>query len=362
MQTVITDHSDNAEWDAFVARADHFSMMQCSTWGNVKEALGWKVHRVAVADAGELVVAAQLLIKRLPLGIGSLAYIPRGPVGDWQDPSIAGALFGALHSIARQHRAVMLKVEPAVPDGTEIREALSGAGFRASAYANQPSSLVILDIADTTEMIRAGMRDSTRRHIRTAERRGVTVRRGGVGDLGTFYDLMTITARRGGFTLRNRTYYETEFRAFDEAGNAGLFLAEFEGRVIGAHIAYAFGEHAAQFHLASSNGTTVSPNHLLVWEQIRWAQARGCRTFDLGGIPDEIGDLVAGGEEPPTNRTDGLWGVYRFKRGFSKDIVTYAGSFDYVYAPARYAFISRWLAGGRIMERISSLMDARPRR
>jgi lipid II:glycine glycyltransferase (peptidoglycan interpeptide bridge formation enzyme) len=362
MQTVIVDGKDVGEWDAFIVGVDRFSMMQSSKWGDVKEKLGWKVHRVAVAEGGAIVAAAQLLIKRLPLGVGSLAYVPRGPVGAWEDPAVAALLFDALHSIARNNHAVMLKVEPAALDGPEVRDVLSSAGFQPSTYSNQPSALVILDITGDAETILGDMRDSTRRHIRTAERKGVSVRRGGAGDLGTFYSLMQATAKRSGFTLRSRTYYETEFQAFDEDGRAGMFLADFEGRTIGAHIAYAFGAHAAQFHLASSNGTTVSPNHLLVWEQIKWAQARGCRTLDLGGIPDEIGALVAKGEDLPVDRVDGLWGVYRFKRGFSRDIVTYAGSFDYVYAPGRYAVISRWLAGGRVLERISSLMDARPRR
>lgn len=359
MQTVFMDKDDIGQWNAFIAEAGAFSIMQSWKWGDVKEKLGWKAHRVAVANAGELVAAAQVLIKRLPFGIGSLAYVPRGPVGNWQDQDVATRLFGALHVIARENHVAMLKVEPAVLDSPEVKRTFSSLGFCPSAYSNQPCALVILDTSADSETILRGVRDSTRRHIRAAERKGVTVRQGGVDDINTFYGLMRATAKRGGFALRSREYYEAEFRGFDEDSQAIMLLADSGGQTIGAHIAYFFGKHAAQFHLASHSGSTVSPNHLLVWEQIKWAKDRGCCTFDLGGIPDEASELIANGEELPTDRIDGLWGVCRFKRGFSKDIVTYAGSFDYVYAPRRYACIARWLAGGRTLERISSLMDTR---
>lgn len=361
MQTVLTDEVDSRQWDDFVARAGAFSLMQSWTWGAVKEKLGWEAHRVAVAEAGELVAAAQVLIKRLPIGLGSLAYIPRGPVGNWQEPDVAARLFDAVHAIARKNRAVMLKVEPAALDGPDVRRVLSDIGFRPSTYSNQPAAVVILDITGGSEAIMHNMRDSTRRHIRNARRKGVIVRPGGVEDIEVFYGLMQATARRGGFTLRSREYYETEFRALDEAGQALMLLASEGDRTTGAHIAYAFGPHAAQFHLASSSEGAVSPNHLMIWEQIKWAEAKGCSSFDLGGIPDEIGQLMARGEQLPAERVDGLWGVWRFKRGFNKDITIYAGSFDYVYAPNRYALIARLSAGGRVLERISSHMDVRSR-
>ncbi len=37
-----------------------------------------------------------------------------------------------------------------------------------------------------------------------------------------------------------------------------------------------------------------------------------------------------------TERGDGLWGVYRFKRGFGGRLVRTIGAWDLVYAPLRY--------------------------
>ena len=362
VDAVVMQSEDAERWDSFVETAPSFALQQSWRWGTVKESLGWTSHRVAVTDGSEIVAVAQMLIKRFPLGAGSLAYVPRGPVGDWEDPTVAACLFDALHEIARDARAVMLKIEPGVLDNAEVRTLFSDLGFRRSPYTNQPCATILVDLEPDEEAILAAMNQSTRRHVRLSQRKGVTVRQGSVDDLDTFYELMVASAERAGFTLRSREYYETEFRTFSAEDQAVMLLAEHDGDMLGAHIAYAFGPYAASFHLPSANvKSNLSPNHLLIWEQILWAKGRGCRTLDLWGIPDEIEEFIVRGEELPTDRTDGLWGVFRFKRGFSKDVVAYAGSYDYVYAPARYSVINP-LTSGRTLETLSSKLDGRGRR
>jgi lipid II:glycine glycyltransferase (peptidoglycan interpeptide bridge formation enzyme) len=315
------------------------------------------VSRVAVNHEGTLVAGAQVLVRRLPLGMGSVAYVPHGPVGRWHDEGVARTLFDAVHSVARHSRAVFLKIEPATPDRADVRGLLGRLGFRESTFANQPLATIVMDIDGDAETVLRGMRDSTRRKIRSAERKGVTVRHGTPEDLGAFYDLMRSTAARTGATLRSFEYYRTEYETFATKDRAALLLADYGGQTLAAHIAYAQGEHAAFFHQASSGTrSNLNPNVLLVWEQVKWAKSKGCRTHDLWGIPDEIGRLVSRGEELPLDRTDGLWGVYRFKSGFSRNIVGRLGSFDYVYSPVAYALMASSNAGG-LIERVSSRMD-----
>jgi lipid II:glycine glycyltransferase (peptidoglycan interpeptide bridge formation enzyme) len=67
---------------------------------------------------------------------------------------------------------------------------------------------------------------------------------------------------------------------------------------------------------------------------MRWARARGCASYDLWGIPDrDEAELEAGFEQ----RAGGLWGVYRFKRGFGGEVRRAVGAFDRPYRPALYA-------------------------
>jgi lipid II:glycine glycyltransferase (peptidoglycan interpeptide bridge formation enzyme) len=55
------------------------------------------------------------------------------------------------------------------------------------------------------------------------------------------------------------------------------------------------------------------PTYLLQYEAMLLAGQHGCKTYDLWGIPDESEEVL---ENEFQNRSDGLWGVYRFKRGF----------------------------------------------
>jgi peptidoglycan pentaglycine glycine transferase (the first glycine) len=45
-----------------------------------------------------------------------------------------------------------------------------------------------------------------------------------------------------------------------------------------------------------------------------------------------------------TRRSDGLWGVYRFKRGFGGRVVRSVGAWDYVYSPLLYWLAAKALA------------------
>jgi lipid II:glycine glycyltransferase (peptidoglycan interpeptide bridge formation enzyme) len=81
------------------------------------------------------------------------------------------------------------------------------------------------------------------------------------------------------------------------------------------------------------------PNYLLQWEAIRWAKSQGCTEYDLWGVPDEDMDTL---EANFTLRSDGLWGVYRFKRGFGGELKRSVGSWDRVYNPLLYRAYTLW--------------------
>ena len=59
------------------------------------------------------------------------------------------------------------------------------------------------------------------------------------------------------------------------------------------------------------------PTYLLQWEAMKWAKARGCKEYDLWGVPDEDEATLEANFE---TRHEGLWGVYRFKRGFGGEL------------------------------------------
>ena len=179
------------------------------------------------------------------------------------------------------------------------------------------------------------MKPKTRYNIGLAQRRGVLVRAAGATDLSDFYALLEETAKRDRFYIRPLSYYADVLEAFGD--DAALLVAEHDGQLLAGVIIVAFGRQAAYLYGASSGEQrNLMPTYLLQWEGMAWASKRGCRQYDLWGIPKEA--LADGGHE---GREDGLWGVYRFKQGFGGEPVGYAGAFDYVYAPLHYQLWQR---------------------
>jgi lipid II:glycine glycyltransferase (peptidoglycan interpeptide bridge formation enzyme) len=207
------------------------------------------------------------------------------------------------------------------------------------------------------------MHKKTRQYVRRAEgREGVSVRLGGGDDLPAFAELMRATARREGFADRGLEYYQAEWETFSPGDQCALLLAYHEGRLIAARTVCRCGQHAAEFNGGSVPTPGRHANHLLVWRAIEWARGRGCRTYDLWGVPDEVEPGDGGAPPSAPDRSDGLWGVYRFKRGFGAALVRYAGAYDVVLRRRLYSLTSAALVNRQLWERAAATLDRAARK
>lgn len=332
MRVHSTSDINERDWNSFVTTSSVGHVLQSSQWGHLKERFGWQVERLAVEDQGQWLAGAQVLFR--PLGQLTIAYVPKGPVTDWADEAVTQVLLEALHRLRRQRRAILLKIEPDLADDPTLAQKLTTLGFRPSPQTIQPRCTILLDLTPDPEAILARMKSKTRYNIRLAARKGVTVREGTADDLPGFYRLMQTTGERDGFGIHSQAYYQAAHQLFVPQGLARLFLATFEDKVLAGIMAFAFGQRAWYMYGASSDEhRNLMPNYLLQWEAIKWARERGCLTYDLWGIPDEEEAIL---EREFLKRSDGLWGVYRFKRGFGSQVVHYLGAYDYVYSPLLY--------------------------
>jgi lipid II:glycine glycyltransferase (peptidoglycan interpeptide bridge formation enzyme) len=160
------------------------------------------------------------------------------------------------------------------------------------------------------------------------------VRGGDADDVSTFTQLLEATADRADFGIHPPSYYEGAYELFVPRGWARLLLAEVESEPVAGLMVFALPPRSWYFYGASSTAHREKmPTYLLQWEAIRWAKSLGCTTYDLWGVPDEDRDVL---EDEFTKRSDGLWGVYRFKRGFGGGLVRTVGAWDRVLAPVRY--------------------------
>jgi peptidoglycan pentaglycine glycine transferase (the first glycine) len=317
----------SSEWDSFISQYPDIHLLQTSFWGEIKSVFGWSVSRLAVNDCG-----AQILFRHLPLGL-SFAYIPKGPVGHLHDE-----LLCEIDNCCRQHRAIFLKVEPDLWETGEGVVLKPPVGFRLATHTIQPVRTLVVDISGDDNTILGRMKGKTRYNIRLALKRGIIVHPS--ADLGIFYGLLQATAKRDQFGIHSFEYYQRIYEIFHPRGECELFMADYNGEPIAALMVFLYGPRAWYFYGASSEKyREYMPTYLLQWEAMRWARSQGCCEYDLWGVPDANNDAL---EADFTHRQDGLWGVYRFKRGFGGELRRNYGPWDKVYNPVLYRFYQLW--------------------
>jgi peptidoglycan pentaglycine glycine transferase (the first glycine) len=324
-----------AGWDAFVQAHPQGHILQTSAWGRLKSDYGWQAETVQSGQAGALVLFRR--VQGLTLG-----YVPRGPLANWDDRLQLAALVADLDAMCRRRGAFCLKWEPDLPDDPGYAQTLHDLGFRPSPQTVQPRRSLIVDLAGSEAEILSRMKQKTRYNIGLAVKKGVTTSPAEGGDgLDVFVQLMAITGARDGFDVHAPAYYRRAYELFQPAGQCELLLSHYQGEPLAGVMVFVHGPNAWYFYGASSDRerNRMAP-YLAQWEAMRWARARGALSYDLWGVPDADEAALEAGFE---TRHEGLWGVYRFKRGFGGRLVRSVGAWDRVYNPVLYGAYQGYL-------------------
>lgn len=312
------------EWNEFLTNHPNAHILQSGEWGELKSAFGWEAARMVAGDLG-----VQILFRRLPLGL-TFAYIPKGPVGS-PEKKADKQFWAEIDSLCRKKHAVFLKVEQAGWEG-DSTVFMQPSNYFSSPLRIQPRSTLVVDLQGSEEDIFNRMKPKTRYNIRLAGRKEVVVRSS--NDIENFYRVMGVTSQREAFHVHSLEYYRRAYELFYPKGMCELFVADFQSQTLAAVMVFAFGGTAYYFYGASANmERNRKPTYPLQWQAIRWAHSRGCTEYDMWGIPDEATDVD---DDEAEAREDGLWGVYRFKRGFGGSIKRARQALDRIYNQLLY--------------------------
>jgi len=338
--------TDRDQWNNTLRALPYAHILQTWEWGEFKRTTtGWSATRLAFEQNGAIVAMASILTRRI--GPLCVMYVPKGPALDYANNELIASVLDTLQNLARKRFAVWLKIDPdiitatGVPgedddspdgDGQAILQILKKWGWGFSADQVQFRNTITLDLTQSEEELLAAMSQNTRRKVRTAEKKDVTIRAATLDDLPTLYALYRITGERDHFLTRPAAYYERAWRDFMQAGLAHVLIAESEGAALAAVILFHFGRKCWYFYGASSDEQREKmPNYALQWEAMRWAKAQGYTIYDMWGAPDEFIE------------TDSMWGVYEFKRGFRGTVTRHIGAYDYAPYPLLYrAYTELW--------------------
>lgn len=327
-----------ADWKNFLDKHPDAHLLQMGEWGELKSSFGWNPVRIVLDDK----IGAQILFRRMPFGL-TLGYMPKLAVGGRQ-LAFSGQFWREVDTICKQNRAIFLKIEPDLwEDPTAIDQPqIADYGLRISPHNIQPPRTITVDINSSEEEILARMKQKCRYNIKLAEKKNVSVR--AWNDIPAFHEMLLATGGRDDFGVHSLEYYRRAYDLFHPMGACELLVAEYESVPLAALMVFANGKRAWYVYGASNDRErNRMPAYLLQWEAIRWAKARGCEEYDLWGVPDEDEETLEANFE---TRHDGLWGVYRFKRGFGGELKRAAQALDRIYDPLLYR-IYLWRMAGR---------------
>src|SRR6266568_1340372 len=265
MTITVQEITDREQWNNFLTSQPRGHLHQSYEWGELNRYLGRPIYRLGALEQGRMVGSMLLTVSPIPLPLAKLLprwlYCLRGPTVEQPNFALATIIKRA-EEIARQERAVMLRLEPNVADDDPDMDAwiasYQALGFRTTPYALYPRRSWVLDIRPDIEHLLANFKMTWRQNVRVAERKGVIVRE-----------------------------------------------AENDSETLAAKMLIRFGDWCWDLYGASSNNKrNLKPTYLLQYRCFEWAKARGCNYFDFRAIPE----VLEPGEE--------MWGVYEFKQGF----------------------------------------------
>lgn len=342
MMTLISN-LNRSEWNAALEQLPQAHVLQTWEWGEFKSRYGWQPTRLLWSDGLHPYAAAQILSRQATSTPAKVMYIPRGPALDYGDTALLEHVLDDVEGIARQERALFIKIDPDVrsdtAEGESVVAVLRRRGWKPSREQIQFRNTILLDLTRTPDELMAAMKPKWRYNTRLAVRKGVMVRPGTQSDLSLLYRLYSETALRDGFVIRPQSYYQEAWGTFIEAGLAQPFIAEVEGEPVAMAVIFHFASRAWYMYGASSQRhRDKMPNHLIQWEAMRWAREHGCTVYDLWGAPEKL------------DESDPLWGVYRFKQGFGGELVRYIGAWDFPVSRTGYLLYTL------VMPRLLSIM------
>ena len=309
--------TDPTAWNAFVERAPYHAFPQLWEWGEVRAMGGWRPVRLAIGRSREEPIAgAQLLLRRIPVIGWHLAYVPRGPIGELDDPGVRAAFVTALRALGREERIATVRADPEAQLGTPYGRGMLEAPWRAAPKVQPPTTRVI-DLAPGEEALRANLKRKHRQYVNKAERAGIEVERfdgatppEAIGPaLADFNRIYQHTAERAGFVARRPFYYERVWSIFAPTGRVRLSFAVRDGERVATLFHFTCGERAVESYGGMTDaGAEARANYLLKWTAIADFAREGFAVYDMWG-------LATGG-------------IRQFKEGFGGEEIEYVGARD----------------------------------
>ena len=301
------DAVDEQTWYEFLREFDDANIFQTWACGMVMSGRRNMSHLV-VRKNGELAAVAQAKIVKIPFVKVGVAYVRWGPLWEVQGTGRDVESFRqALRALRNEYvckRGLVLRVFPNLYEDDDpcLLGILEQEGFLSSRNGVQDRT-ILMDVSPPLETLREGMKNNSRRNLKTAERGGLEIVEGSGNHLfEPFLNIYSEMVSRKRFVPgADVDQYRLMQDRLPDDFKMKISLCRSEEGVCAGLISSAMGRSAVYLFGATANGGMKSgASHLLHWKLIQALKRRGVSIYDLYGI------------NPKKNP-----GTYRFKSEFS---------------------------------------------
>jgi len=317
----IKELKNSEDFDPNIVFED-ITFTQTDYYGKWQQGTERIVRRFVIIKGEEIVAYFQLI--KYPLLLGkSYLYIPYGPLTKDHSPEFFQNLKQKIKHIAKSEKAVFVRLDfnPVISDDILSKYFTKASLCTYHSAFFQPRTEWFLGLTKSETGILAEMHEKTRYSIRLAERKQITseiIAEDFDKYFDVFFGLMDGTAKRNGFSLHKKDYYQNIFKNLPK-GKAYLSIAKFGDKVLAIDLIIICGKVANYVFGGSSNEErNRMPTYLAQWRAIVEAKKFGCDYYNFGGIAGD-GKVY-----------DGWEGLTAFKKKFGGEAVHHSNFYDVV--------------------------------
>ena len=321
----ITDATNRTQWDNFITSHPEANFLQSWDFYEFHLSRGKKITRRLFYDKNDELIGAYAGVIETAKR-GTYLAIAGGPILDWQNKTLVKTVFQDIREQGKTHNCVFVRVRPQLELSQESTALFSSLGLKKAPMYLSVEYAGILDISQSEEIILKKMHRRIRYAINNARNKHFEIIRStDPKDIKKFYQIQLETAKRQQFVTFSESYLAKQFDAFAKNGEAVLYIAKYEGKILAENFMIFYGNEASYHYAVSTElGTKLSGSPILHLEAMRDARERGIKRYNLWGIV---------GENEKKHR---FYGVSFFKRGFGCEELKYLPAHDLILKPVKY--------------------------
>ncbi len=274
MKIEVLNPLDRPDWDLVLLRAPGASFFHSSAWAKVlSESYGYTPQHFTLTEEGRLRALVPIM------EVNSFLTGKRGvslPFTDYCDPILDGGmsfhdLFNQIVEFGRRRKWKYVELR-----GAHNLSPMSPWLIRYLGHT--------LDLTKGEKALYSGLRDSTRRNVKKAEKEKVQVRmEDSLKAVKEFYSLNCMTRREHGLPPQPFHFFRRVHRDVISRGNGFVALAYFRGETVSGNMYFHFGDQGIYKYGASNKAYQhLRANNLVMWEAIRWFANKGFKSLCLG--------------------------------------------------------------------------------